>query len=209
MRKLLLPIAVTGTALAGTSWTGVVPVSSASYTALSPGGITHFAETVTVNLVYVGMGNPTADVAAQLPATSAPVVRYAAFYGESADLGIRYTNTYNHVVADAAWTTALYAHLDSLAGAHQASETLSLSQEQYNQQAGNARVFMEAQNQWLSAAAVERYLADHPPTGVNTTNPTMYFSDDALDLDRARHREGSGRHPARGGWPQRPRRDTT
>jgi hypothetical protein len=156
------------------------PAVNARYTALRPGGVTTFAETVPVNIVYVGMGDPSTEVAAQLPASSAPVMRYPAFYGLNADLGILYTYDYNHVVASDAWTRTFYATLDTLAGNHEPGETLSLFQQQYNAEINNRRQLVEADHQWLSAAAVERYLADHPPVGVDTSEPTIYFIDRSI-----------------------------
>jgi hypothetical protein len=152
--------------------------SSHDYDALVPGGVTPLAETVTVNIVYVGMGDPRADVSAQLPATSSPVMRFPAFYGEPADLGIRYTYAYNHVVAGTAWTAAFYAALDSLAGT--ASEPLSLFQEQYNAQSNAERTLSAGANQWLDAFAVEQYLAANPPAGVDTADPTIFFIDRSI-----------------------------
>jgi hypothetical protein len=180
MKRTLVAITLAAAALVGGPLGTSRSVSTASFGALNPGGVTTFAETVMVNLVYVGIPNPTADVSAQLPETSAPIMRYPAFYGLDSDLGIRYRYVYNHVVAGAAWTQALYARVDALAGAHEPGETLTLFQQVYNTQANNARQLVESQNQWISAAAVERYLADNPPTGVDTKNPTIYFIDRSL-----------------------------
>jgi hypothetical protein len=180
MRRITLAAAVVAAVVVAALGAAAATASGQALNALEPGGITPFTETVDVNIVYVGMGNPHADVAPQLPATSSPVVRSSAFYGEPADLGIAYTYAYNPVVASDAWTTAFYAKLDQLAGTHTAGETLSLFQQLYNAETNNERQLVESANQWIDAFEVEKYLALNAPPGVDTTEPTIYFIDRSL-----------------------------
>lgn len=163
---------------------GATPAGAApTYDALNPGGVTTFSEQVDVTIVYVGMGDPSADVARQLPATGSPVIRFRAFYGLPSDLGIRYRYTYQHVVPTEKWTSDFYGELDRLAGAHESRETLTLYQKWYSDPANQAhslRTLDESKNQWIEASKVEQYLALHAPTGVDTSKPTIYFIDRSI-----------------------------
>ena len=116
MRRRALAVAVLVVAVVAGVAATTGSTATTAYSALNPGGVTTFNESVTVNVVYVGITPNVAQVGAELAATSAPVIRYRKFYGEPSDLGIRYTYTYNHVTADADWTARLYAELDRLAG---------------------------------------------------------------------------------------------
>lgn len=156
------------------------PPSSAppSYAALEPGGVTELVETVPVSIVYVGIDPDLPQVAAELPATSSPVMRYPEIlYGVDGDLGLRYTYDYRHVVADGPWTQQLYDRMDQLAGPHEPHESLTVYQEQYAAQPAATRSLVGAENQWIDAPSMERWLADNPPAGVDTTMPTIYFID--------------------------------
>ena len=178
MRRRALAVAALVVAVVAGVAATTGSTATTAYSALNPGGVTTFNESVTVNVVYVGITPNVAQVGAELAATSAPVIRYRKFYGEPSDLGIRYTYTYNHVTADADWTARLYAELDRLAGT--AAEPLSLFQQQYNAETANERQLDATKNQHIDAASVEAWLAANPPTNVNDANPTIYFIDRSL-----------------------------
>lgn len=149
-----------------------------SYVALQPGGITELAETVPLTVVYVGIDPDLDEVRAELPTASAPRVRAASFYyGIEVDLGIRWTYDVTHVVADPAWTQQVYDRMDQLAGDHEAHESLTVYQQQYAAQPAATRTLVDAENQWIDAPSMEKWLADHPPAGVDTTLPTIYLLD--------------------------------
>lgn len=174
----LSAVGLTG-ALLGTSVTATAQAPDLA--ALDPGGTTELAETVAVNIVYVGIDADPATVEAELATTGSPVMRYPAFYGEEADLGIRWSYDYTHVTPDDAWTDAFYAQLDVLAGEHTAAEPLTVYQQAYNTQANALRTLEEADNQYLEAAAVERWLADNPPAGVDASEPTIFYVDRSIE----------------------------
>jgi hypothetical protein len=71
-------------------------------------------------------------------------------------------------VRDDAFADALFGHLSSIAVA----KDRTLFQDQYNQQSAAIDV---GQNHWIDAVSVEQWLAQNPPTGVNTANYTVYF----------------------------------
>jgi len=173
MRRLLTSAFVALVVLAASTAVLASPragAASLSYTALSPGGLTPFAETVDVNVVFVGMSPDTSVVDDDFPATASPQTRFKLFYGLSAeaDLGITYTYAYDFFDTSSAWEDSLFTYVASIAEA----KPRTLFQDEYNAQAGSRDV---GQNHWIDAPSVEEWLITNPPAGVDTTKPTMFF----------------------------------
>ena len=173
MRRLLTSAFVALVVLAASTAVLASPragVASLSYTALNPGGLTPFAETVDVNVVFVGMSPDTSVVDDDFPATASPQTRFKLFYGLSAeaDLGITYTYAYDFFDTSSAWEDSLFTYVASIAEA----KPRTLFQDEYNAQAGSRDV---GQNHWIDAPSVEEWLITNPPAGVDTTKPTMFF----------------------------------
>lgn len=169
----------------GASLTAVAPGQAAappSYLALDPGGLTELTETVPVTVVYAGIAPDLDLVQAELPASYDPVVRLARlYYGLPGELGIHYDYEYEHVVADAAWTQALYDRMDQLAGPHEAHEGLTEYQQQYAAQPAATRTLDDGANQWIDAPSMERWLTENPPAGVDTSMPTIFLLDRSVE----------------------------
>ena len=146
-------------------------------------GLTNLAETVPVNIVYVGIEPAdatafTGAVGAELPGSYRPIMRYPAFYGEESALGIEYTYDYTHVFADEAWEIAFFDELDALKVAQSTVDgnDRSLFQQQYNDQQSNVRDV--GTNYFIDAPSVEQYLIEHGAAlGVDTREPTIFYVD--------------------------------
>ena len=150
------------------------PASGAAtgYTHLDPRGQPRLAETVPVNVVFVGYDEaqvPQARYSRGLPAGYEPVVRSRLGYGTKEALGISYTYDYNLTYADTAYENRFFAQLSRLAQ----PAPLTSFQQLYNQQASN--VLTVRNNHHIDAPTVERWLATHPPSGVDTTRNTVFF----------------------------------
>ncbi len=158
MKRFLLAALVAATA-------ALVMAATPAWAALSPPPA--FSENVDVNVVFVGMA-PTS--LAGLPASSSPKTRSKLFYGltSEAQLGITYNYAYTSYDTAAPWEDQFFAYLTSIATA----KPRTLFQDQYNAQAGARDV---GQNHWIDAPSVEKWLIAHPPAGVDTTKPTMFF----------------------------------
>src|SRR5688572_9196181 len=114
MRKLLLAAVVAVLALGTAAGAGAAP---GAWKALNPGGAADLDETVPVNVVFVGYEAaqvPWAQVQAQLPAGSEPVVRSRLWYGKQEKLGISYSYAYKPVYAPATFENSFFAHLSGL-----------------------------------------------------------------------------------------------
>jgi hypothetical protein len=154
---------------AATVSTGAAPKS---FTYLNPGGPADLRETVPVNVVFVGYEPSQIDQSAflsQLPATYQPVVRSRLWYGVIEKLGIHYDFTYNLTFTDAAWENTLFSALSGLA----APAPRTLFQDMYNAQVKN--VLNVAQNHFIDAPTVEKWLIDHAPGTVDTRRNTVFF----------------------------------
>lgn len=143
-----------------------------SFVHLKPGQIANIAERVPVNYVFVGL-EPTsvnrAGFLANLPATYEPVVRSRLWYGVIEKLGLRYT--FDHAVhfTDITWENRFFAALAGMS----TPAPRTLFQDLYNSQARN--VVNVGQNYFIDAPAVEKWLIDNPPAGVNTRQNTIFF----------------------------------
>ncbi len=191
-------LALVASVLAATSATAS---SSATFAALNPGGLTRLAESVDVNIVYVGIDEADLGVAvgatevpavdAGLPDAYRPMTRYKLFYGKTdvlgrdleqeAMLGLEYTYDYHHVFADDDFEDAFEEFLLSGASRPATSaatlDEVTLFQEQYNDQKG-ALDEIDA-NRWIDAPKTEAWLAAHANDldGVDPTTPTVFFID--------------------------------
>lgn len=71
--------------------------------------------------------------------------------------------------ADAACANALFTHLSTIA----TPRPLSLFENEYNAQA--AATVRVQNNHWIDATSVEKWRADNPPSGVDTSKCAVYF----------------------------------
>ena len=146
--------------------------SAASYENLRPGKKARLQEEVPVNFVFVGYEQDdvdTGDFLAGLPGSSKPVVRSRLWYGQTERLGLRYGYDYDVTFADAAYEDDFFGHLSGLAE----PADLTLFQQQYNDQKKN--VLEVEDNHFIDAPSVERWLSDNAPSGVDTTENTIFF----------------------------------
>ena len=139
---------------------------------LKPGGLTHFKERVTVNVVFVGFDEneaPWHKVRAQLPSQGEPIVRSRAIYGIDEPLGLDYSYDYRPYYTSRSWEDGFFSYLSSIAVAKPLTEW----QQAYNDQVRNA--LNVTSNRWIDAPKVEKRLIDTAPRGVDTRRPTIFF----------------------------------
>jgi hypothetical protein len=176
MRRRLLAVLSVGAMVAALA-AGVAPASGASASAprlrnLDPGGPARLSERVPVNLVFVGYGRDQVSerrVLAGLPKRYRPVVRSRLLYGVSERLGISYTYDYDVTYASSGYEDRFFSALSRLARPAPLTEL----QQAYNDQEQN--VLEVTDNHHIDAPTVERWLANHPPTGVDTGQDTIFF----------------------------------
>jgi len=159
---------------AGVSLVGASPGQAAPsrFHHLNPGGQPRLAERVPVNVVFVGYERPQVNQSAYraaLPRGYEPVVRSRLPYGIVEKLGLSYTYDYRIAFADRPYENRFFAELTRLA----TPAPLTQYQEQYNEQAGN--VLDVTDNHFIDAPSVERWLAAHPPAGIDTRRNTIFF----------------------------------
>ena len=146
--------------------------SAGKYGNLTPGAKARLHERVDVNLVFVGYEDDQVDESdfmAELPRTYKPVVRSRLFYGITEYLGITYDYNYDTHWANSGYENSFFKTLSGLATPGPRTEY----QNAYNAQKKN--VLNVTQNHYIDAPSVERWLADHPPDGVDTTKDTIFF----------------------------------
>jgi hypothetical protein len=171
-RALITVVTVLAAALAGSSAWAAPPGDAGEWEHLDPGGQPRLTETVPVNVVFVGYDEDQvgrAEFEGELPAGYEPVVRSRLFYGITEALGIEYTYDYDVRYADTSYEDAFFAELSRLA----TPAPLTLYQQAYNDQDGN--VLDVRDNHHIDAPSVERWLAEHPPQGVDTARNTVFF----------------------------------
>jgi hypothetical protein len=145
---------------------------AAKYHFLKPGGQPRLTETVPVNVVFVGYEASQvskSSYAAQLAKKYEPVVRDRLLYGVTEKLGITYTYDYRIRYADRAYEDKFFAQLNRLAK----PAPLTEYQQAYNDQA--AGVLDITANHAIDGPSVEKWLAFHPPSGVDTRRNTIFF----------------------------------
>ena len=158
---------------------------------LEPGGRADLDEKVLVNFVFVGYERDDVDAdkfLAGLPDRYKPIIRYEYFYNESIGkslLGLNYTYDYNVRFAGGDYEKKVFGFLSDAAK----PKPLTDYQKLYN---GNSRSFCNPpdgdpepcqtggvrdieKNHHISAPAVERWLAENPPAGVDTKRNTVFF----------------------------------
>jgi hypothetical protein len=176
MRRRLLAVLSVGAMVAALA-AGVAPASGASRTApsyvhLDPGGPARFREKVPVNLVFVGYGRDQVSkrgLLGGLPRSYRPLSRAPVDFGITDRLGITYTYDYDVTYASSGYERKFFSTLSSLAE----PAPLTEFQQAYNDQEGNVLEVTENHN--IDAPTVERWLADHPPAGVDTRQNTIFF----------------------------------
>jgi hypothetical protein len=176
MRRRLFAVLSVGAMVAALA-AGVAPASGASgstprYRHLDPGGPARYREKVPVNLVFVGYERDQVSkrrLLAGLPGSYRPVVRSRLFYDITERLGIRYTYDYDVTYASSGYEKKFFSTLSRLAEPAPLTEL----QQAYNDQQNN--VLEVTENHHIDAPTVERWLADHPPAGVDTRQNTIFF----------------------------------
>jgi hypothetical protein len=156
---------------------GVAPATGASASAprlrhLDPGGPARYREKVPVNVVFVGYERDQVRqrrFLAGLPSSYRPVNRSRLFYGVTDRLGITFTYDYDVTYASARYENRFFSTLSRLAQ----PAPLTALQQQYNDQQNN--VLEVTENHHIDAPTVERWLANHPPAGVDTRRNTIFF----------------------------------
>ena len=151
-------------------------VSTASATSnfrhLQPGvRMANLPERVPVNVVFVGIepGQVSQQAfRAGLPTRYKPITRSRLFYGNTEELGLDYRYDYSLTYASSSWENAFFNRLRGLAEPADRTEF----QDVYNEQDGTRDV---GQNHFIDAPTVEKWLIDHPPSGVNTRRDTIFF----------------------------------
>ncbi|GAA0462619.1 hypothetical protein Aca07nite_25640 [Actinoplanes capillaceus] len=143
-----------------------------SFGYLQPGGQPRLAEKVPVNVVFVGY--EPAQVAksgflAELAGEYEPVVRSRLWYGVTEKLGIKYRYDYRLTYTGKPYEDQFFQQLGKLAK----PAPLTAYQQAYNDQANN--VLDIANNHTIDAPSVEKWLAFHPPAGVDTRRNTVFF----------------------------------
>ena len=139
---------------------------------LDPGGQPALVEKVPVNVVLVGYDQDAVakpDLRRGLPESYQPVVRSRLGYGVTEQLGITYRYDYHLRYTSRRYEDRFFAQLKRLAD----RRPLTSYQRAYNAQRNNAVEVTE--NDEIPAPAVERWLARHPPAGVDTRRNTVFL----------------------------------
>jgi hypothetical protein len=173
MRRRLLAVLAVGAMVAALA-AGAAPASGAPprYQHLDPGGPARYGEQVPVNLVFVGYERDQVReqrVLAGLPRSYRPLSRVPADFGITDRLGITYTYDYDVTYAGSRYERQFFSTLSRLAE----PAPLTEFQQLYNDQEGN--VLEVTDNHTIDAPTVERWLAEHPPAGVDTRRNTIFF----------------------------------
>ena len=135
-------------------------------------GGSDLSEELPINLVFLGYDERAVDTEAftkKLPKASQPIIRSRSWYGKTEGLGIRYTFDYNIGFAPKSYEDRFFGYLKDIGQRTQPT----FYQNQYNAQA--SKVLTIDDNLEIDAAKVERWLADNPPDGVDTTENTVFF----------------------------------
>ncbi|MEV6347864.1 hypothetical protein [Actinoplanes sp. NPDC051851] len=139
---------------------------------LKHGGGPVLTEKVPVNVVFLGYSPQQVSANGYLKGLAKsyePVVRSRLLYGVTEKLGIRYTYDYKLSYASADYQNRFFGQLTKLA----APAPLTAYQEAYNDQENN--VLDVTENYTIDAPSVEKWLALHPPSGVDTRQDTVFL----------------------------------
>lgn len=152
----------------------VVPAQAEPFHHLTPGKLASLRERVPVNVVFVGIDPTRIDhdvVETSLPASYRPILRGATFVrGKPQRLGLSYTYDYRIRYASSSYNDAFFGYLARAAK----PAPVTHWQSRYNAQPGRRDI--EA-NHAIDAPSVERWLAAHPPDGVDTAQNTIFLID--------------------------------
>jgi len=148
-----------------------VAAPAAGFRALTPGALPDLRERVPVNVVLLGYGDEVdvRPLRAALPQVTRPRERMPAFYGYQRPLGITWTYDYRFVRTGRAYEDRFFSELRRLGR----PSRLTQQQQAYNDQARNAETVRDPLR--ISAPAVEKWLATHPPAGVDTRQDTVFL----------------------------------
>ncbi len=167
-------------ALALTAGTGTAAGRGAGkpFDHLDPGGPVRLHERLPVQVVFVGYDRNVMKekpFLGALPKRAAPVIRSRLDYDRKEPVGLEYAFDYKVVFADAAYADRFFGTLAGLAVRQENVDgrTRTLYQDLYNRQRGN--VLDVGQNFLIDAPTVERWLAEHPPPGVDPERNTVVF----------------------------------
>lgn len=142
------------------------------FAALRPGGLPRLHERVPVNVVLVGFPDVSATaLRGRLPKVSRPHERIPSFYGYEKPLGITYTYAYRFSRPSAAWQDALFRQLRRLGRPH----ARTAQQVAYDDEPARRTTVRDVLA--IDAGATEKWLADHPPAGVDTRQDTVFLLD--------------------------------
>jgi hypothetical protein len=154
----------------------VGPAGSAAaagkYGYLKPGGQPRLVEKVPVNVVFIGYEPQQVGKKAflgELAGGYEPVVRSRLNYGVTEKLGITYRYDYKLTYADRKYEDRFFKQLTKLAK----PADLTTFQQAYNDQENN--VLDIANNNFIDAPSVEKWLAYNAPSGVDTRRNTVFF----------------------------------
>ena len=142
------------------------------FTHLNPGGQPRLTEKVPVNIVFVGYDRDQVDAAefrAGLARRHEPVVRSRLWYDQVEKLGISYRYDYRISYTNAAYENRFFQQLGRLA----TPAPRTVFQDEYNAQENN--VLDVGQNHYIDGPSVEKWLAFHPPAGVDTRQNTVFL----------------------------------
>jgi hypothetical protein len=171
-RRCLAVLAVA--AMVAAMAAGAAPASGAArhYRNLDPGGPARYREQVPVNLVFVGYERDQVDKGRFLPGLASsyrPLSRVPVDFDITDRLGITYTYDYDVTYASSGYERRFFKTLSRLADPAPLTEYQRL----YNGQDNN--VLEVTENHHIDAPTVERWLAEHPPAGVDTRRNTIFF----------------------------------
>lgn len=173
MRRRSALVVLLAAVLTGASATPAGAAAPATrYHHLDPGGQPKLTETVPVNVVFLGYQPGQVDKSAFTAALAKkyePVVRSRLYYGVTEKIGITYTYDYRVRYADAAYQNRFFRQLTALAK----PAPLTEFQQAYNDQQNNV-LDIDA-GYAIDAPSVEKWLAFHPPAGVDTSRNTIFF----------------------------------
>jgi hypothetical protein len=174
MRVLLLTMMGIALAFPFSSPQAVAPDSPPTLATLQPGGFRTIAQTLHVNVVFVGYeagaGAQQVNAAtftSALPASYRPRHRYPNFYGLPSEMGLTFNFAYHLTWATDSFEDDFFGYLASIA----TDKPLTAFQSAYNDQAPKAETVTD--NAWIDAPSVEKWLADHAP--VDTSKYTIFF----------------------------------
>lgn len=139
---------------------------------LDPGGQPTLREKLPVNVVFLGVNRSEVDRSGfrqRLAKKYEPVVRSRLDYGNEEKLGITYRYDYRLRYTGKSYENRFFGKLKRLS----TPAPLTLFQQEYNDQKSNALDVTD--NSFIDAPSVEQWLADNPPTGVNTRRNTVYL----------------------------------